>query len=372
VEANYYDILGVPPSASAHDIRRAYLNLIREVHPDRNARPDAAARAARFNAVYGTLSDPEKRAAYDARLRAGGTSGGPGVRTAPAAPGREKPKDRGWWMRAAAAAAVMSCVLLALIYAAASNPPAEVTVPPPWARVAALVAKLNGIVLARTPVAATHVEDGVIVTDFALDRSKFDAQELNGIAADIRRELDESPTADDFMARAYFNARLLAVSVDVLARLDRGESISRQIAEVRTLGESGSVQAWLDRSPFASPYRDLVDRLVKCGDEHETGRPSAELAADLKWKDDELARVRARMDADKRSGNLDSYDAQVAAHNQLADETNAMVRVLVARSKIAEELDLAFNRALDPATIFGSPGRLDVSGRAAGGGRIPE
>lgn len=68
-----YDELGVAPTASPAEIRVAYVALARQHHPDRMGgrapaeRERAAARMARVNAAWTVLSDPAKRAAYDAR-----------------------------------------------------------------------------------------------------------------------------------------------------------------------------------------------------------------------------------------------------------------------------------------------------------------
>jgi len=62
---NPYDILGVSPTASTDDIKKAYRALAMRHHPDRN--PTASAEV-RFNAIkkaYELLSDPQKRAEYD-------------------------------------------------------------------------------------------------------------------------------------------------------------------------------------------------------------------------------------------------------------------------------------------------------------------
>ena len=61
-----YAALGVDPTASADDVRRAYRRLARELHPDAN--PGDAAAAERFRLVaeaHDVLADPIRRARYD-------------------------------------------------------------------------------------------------------------------------------------------------------------------------------------------------------------------------------------------------------------------------------------------------------------------
>ena len=67
---NYYAVLGVTPTASAEQLRAAYREKVRVIHPDSAvaASPTASLQMAEVVRAWSTLSNPDLRHAYDAEL----------------------------------------------------------------------------------------------------------------------------------------------------------------------------------------------------------------------------------------------------------------------------------------------------------------
>ncbi|MGY1622524.1 molecular chaperone DnaJ [Geodermatophilus sp. SYSU D00965] len=96
IEKDYYAALGVSQDADAAAIKKAYRQLARDLHPDKN--PGNAEAEARFKEVseaYDVLSDTKRRAEYDEARRLFG-AGGAGARAGfPGGAGGGQPFDLG-------------------------------------------------------------------------------------------------------------------------------------------------------------------------------------------------------------------------------------------------------------------------------------
>lgn len=69
---NYYQIIGVSPSASIEEIKERYRFLVKAYHPDRFTTEKEKTQASKemqlINEAYSVLSDPEKRIIYDKKI----------------------------------------------------------------------------------------------------------------------------------------------------------------------------------------------------------------------------------------------------------------------------------------------------------------
>ena len=79
IEKDYYAALGVPQDADASAIKKAYRQLARDLHPDKNpGNTEAENRFKEVSEAYDVLSDPKRRGEYDEARRLFGAGAGRG------------------------------------------------------------------------------------------------------------------------------------------------------------------------------------------------------------------------------------------------------------------------------------------------------
>jgi len=62
---NYYEILGVPENSDQDSIKKAYRQLAKKFHPDKNKEPGAEEKFKKITEAYENIGDPVKRNEYD-------------------------------------------------------------------------------------------------------------------------------------------------------------------------------------------------------------------------------------------------------------------------------------------------------------------
>lgn len=72
--ANYYELLDLPIDATSEEIRAAYREMARMVHPDANPNPEAAEQFIELQNAYETLMDEDRRNVYNKSLPASFTT----------------------------------------------------------------------------------------------------------------------------------------------------------------------------------------------------------------------------------------------------------------------------------------------------------
>lgn len=93
LQRNYYEVLGIPPSATTDQIKKKYRELARKFHPDIIQDKVLGQRVfTQINQAYRVLADPERRAQYNSQIAAqsapipgtvNGSGNGLNVATAP-------------------------------------------------------------------------------------------------------------------------------------------------------------------------------------------------------------------------------------------------------------------------------------------------
>ncbi|HZR07172.1 MAG TPA: J domain-containing protein [Myxococcales bacterium] len=246
--------------------------------------------------------------------------------------------------------------------AAAAEHEEEVTPPAPSDP---YVARLATLVEVRSPIIGTHSEAGAIVREHEIDRSRFDAREIDQIADAIARQLGPGDQVDPRVVAAYFNARILALSIHLINAMRAGEPVDDQAADVQRFLRSEPVATWLRSGAYRQAAADLQNELRAVTKDYAKGAPLSALEEDLSVRKQALSQEELRLEFYRRA-NVTDYKARVDDFNRGVRAAKAAMREYRRRRSGLARLEVAFNRCLDPKILFTRFGRVEITRNASG------
>jgi hypothetical protein len=232
-------------------------------------------------------------------------------------------------------------------------------------KVKALVDELAESVRAHATPAGSHQEGATTINDYELNRAKYAAEPFEKIASEIAPFTgDGAANGDGFASSAYFNSRLMALSVSILNDFDAGRDISGEITDVRNLGNDERVQPWLANSKYDSSFEALNIQLKYMLRQQRLGVSRSQSESELKGLDGEISAAKHLIEGARASANADDEHKWVTIHNHLVDAYNSNVK-WNKRARIAyEKVDLAFNRCFDPAVLMSKFQQVNLTSSA--------
>ncbi len=227
------------------------------------------------------------------------------------------------------------------------------------------VARLASIVEVRSPIVGTHAEGQAIVREHALDRARFDASEIDQIADALQQQIGRAQPADARVVAAYFNARVLAVSIRVINALRAGEPVGDHASGVQQLIGSAPVARWLQSSTHAGEVADLQKELRSVTKAYVGGPPLSTLEEELTRRKRELSEEGPRLEFFRRA-SIEEYNARVDGYNRRVRAAKATMREYRRRLSGVARLEVAFNRCLDAKILFARFGRVEITRTSTG------
>jgi hypothetical protein len=154
-----------------------------------------------------------------------------------------------------------------------------------------------------------------------------------------------------FPCISYFNARLFALRVYIINGVTSGGNIKTYAAQVRELGQDFFGSRWLPESQFSAPYAALLVKLDAVILNYKPGSSVANLQRNYLSSAEHLQAAGEKADT-YRLSDPDEYNSLVPIYNAELKSTKRLANRLAFQSTAADDLDLAFNRCMDPAILM--------------------
>jgi len=231
-----------------------------------------------------------------------------------------------------------------------------------WELVNFQIKRLSTVIANRSSRVSAHYEGSTLVEDYGLDRSRYDAGQLYPIVHSISKEFKpRTPDPGGFLASAYFNAKLFAVSVEMVNRIYAGMTIDAQTAQARELGNDPRVSAWLRASRFWPDYQALQGVLRTSSRRYKPGEPLEQMEQRAELLETTLQQLKSRQSLFQAEQNISGYNGLVPVYNRDLSHLKLLTDQIQLQLALAKELDLAFNRCLDGSILLSKDGPVRLT-----------
>ena len=222
--------------------------------------------------------------------------------------------------------------------------------------------RLAALIASRSSRVGFHHEGSILVTDYGLDRSRYDAWQLYAIAESIGLECKGgTPDPQGFLARAYFNSMLFALSVDIVNRIYQGLTIETPAQQAEALGKDPRVSAWLHGSSYWPAYQALQTNLQVDAQSYKPAQSLEEMETRAERIQSGLQQMEFQQRLFQAEQNIPAYNRLVPAYNRDLARLKALSNQIQDQLVMANRLDAAFNRCLDGSILLGTVERVDLT-----------
>ncbi|MGH9431953.1 MAG: DnaJ domain-containing protein [Terriglobia bacterium] len=295
-----------------------------------------------------------------------------------------EPQAASFWALALVSPALVVAVIWAgLIYAAASRlggypanhqASSTLTLPSPVTpslasdreMVKLQVKHLATVIAIRSPRIGSHYEGSTLVADYGLDRSRYNAAQLYPIAQSIGTVWKAgTPDPNGFLASAYFNSMLFALSVDIVNRIYRGNTIEVGAAQAEALGADPRVSAWLRASRFWPGYQALETTLQAGAESYKPGPSLEEMETQAELIETTLQQLESQQRLFQAEEDVDAYNRLVPVYNRDLAHLKSLSHQIQTHLALANKLDQAFNRCLDGSILLSKLEHVNLTSGAS-------